>query len=70
MDNNNQEYINFLYAHENNPIRLVLKNGFSYFTSNLKVIGDAVSFTDIKDNQMMICVSEIAQIMEDKKNVC
>ncbi len=64
-NNNNNPLINVLKEKHNKKIRLVLKNGFSYITSDLKIIDEnSVIFHDKFNNEMIICVSEIVQVME------
>ncbi|KKK96957.1 hypothetical protein LCGC14_2657540 [marine sediment metagenome] len=64
-NNTNNPLISILEKKQNRKIRLVLKNGFSYLTENLKVVNnDSVIFTDKLSNEMMVCISEIVQVME------
>lgn len=67
MHNNNETaYINFLKSYENKPIKLILKNGFKYITSNLEILNDSVcKFTDNKNEEVMIVISEIAQVTKE-----
>ena len=68
MLDNNTVLIKILKEKEGKKIRLILKNGYSYITEDLKVFNDeTILFHDKFSNEMMICVSEVTQVLEMSK---
>ncbi len=53
---------------ENKHILIITQSDFKYHTHNLKVLEDAVVFTDNRNQQIMLSLSEIKLMQEVKNN--
>lgn len=62
MEEGNDTIKNLLQRYERKPVLIILKNGFTYKTSSLKVIGDSISFTDKYNQDCLIAISEICSV--------
>jgi len=65
MNNNKSSLINFLKTLKGKNLKIVTAAQFFYETSNFEFLDDSsITFTDRLGNNVMLCLSEIAQVME------
>ena len=62
MNNTNHSLYIFLKEHEGKKVRVLTKNNFSYITTDLKVFEDSILFHDKFGREVLLALSEVAQL--------
>ena len=64
---NNTEYIKLLNFYKDKTVKLSLKSGYYYKTSDLRILNDStIGFHDIHGNQILLDISEIKVVEQVK----